>query len=297
MLKTRRFILQTTAAALTASPPLALASPGSDKAFGGAALGHAIRQAEVASLGRLGVSVLDTANGARFAWRGDERFPLCSTFKFLLCAAILSEVDAGRERLDRAVPIAAADLTGNSPVTGRHVGPQGLPVSALCEAAIIWSDNAAANLLLPIIDGPAGLTRYARALGDLQTRLDRNEPTLNEAIPGDPRDTTTPNAMLADLDRVLLGEALLPASKQRLIGWLIDCRTGGARLRAGAPPGWRIGDKTGTGRRGSTNDIAVLSPPRRAALIVTAYLTNTEASPQTCDAALAAVGRAVAAAI
>ena len=285
------------AAGLAAAPASARAKPGPATDFGGEALRQAVRAAEADAGGRLGVAVLDTASGARFAWRGDERFAMCSTFKLLMVAAVLARVEAGHERLDRRLAVTAPDLTGYAPVTEKHVGPEGLSVAELCEAAMVWSDNGAASLLLPTIGGPDGLTRFARGLGDSATRLDRPEPALNDAVRGDARDTTTPRAMLADLDAILLGAALASASRQRLTGWMTDCRTGVHRLRAGLPPGWRIGHKTGTGDHGSTNDIAILWPPGRAPLLVTAYLTDTQAPTDRCEAALAAVARAVAAAV
>lgn len=254
-----------------------------------------MRDAEQQGGGRLGVAVLDTATGRRAAWRGDERFPLTSTFKFVLAAAVLEQVDAGRERLDRRLPVAQSDLVPHAPVTGQHVGPAGLTIEELCAATMIWSDNPAANLLLPLVGGPAGLTAFARALGDTSFRLDRIEPTLNEATPGDERDTTTPLAMLHALDRLLLDEVLSPASRARLTEWLVGCRTGDEKLRAGLPPGWRCGDKTGGGGHGTTNDIAICWPPGRPPILVASYLTQSVLPLAARNAALAAVGRAVAA--
>lgn len=187
-----------------------------------------------------------------------------------------ANADAGRLKLDRRLPIRKEDLLPNSPTTEQHVGPAGLSVGELCQATMIFSDNAAANLLLPLIGNPAGLTRFARSIGDAHTRLDRNEPELGTAIPGDPRDTTTPAAMARDMQRLLLGDALKPASRERLIGWLLDNRTGGKRLRAGLPSDWRVGDKTGKGDHASTNDIAIVWPPGRAPLILTCYFTDSK---------------------
>ena len=231
--------------------------------FGGEPFAQAVRAAEAQGGGRLGVAVLDTETGRRFAWRSDERFPLTSTFKFVLAGAVLAEVDRDRERLDRRIAIAPSDLVEYAPVTGKRVGAEGLTVAELCEAAVVWSDNPAANLLLPLVGGPAGLTGFARRLGDDRFRLDRMETALNEAAPGDPRDTTTPQAMLGDLDRLLLGDVLSPASRVRLTDWLIACRTGDQKIRAGLPKDWRCGDKTGGGGYGTNNDIAILWPPGR----------------------------------
>jgi beta-lactamase class A len=252
---------------------------------------------EQESGGRLGVAALDTATGARALHRADERFPMCSTFKLLAAGAILARVDAGRERLDRRIRFETSDLMEYSPITKERVGGDGMSLAELCEAAITVSDNTAANLLLAALGGPAGVTAYARALGDAVTRLDRIEPDLNEAIPGDPRDTTTPVAMLANLHALVLGEALSAASRARLGGWLIGCKTGDARLRAGLPTGWRVGDKTGSGGRGSTNDIGIAWPPQRAPIVIAAYLTETSKPDGQRNATLAAVGRAVASAL
>jgi beta-lactamase class A len=232
----------------------------SGSAFGGQAFAEAIRVAEAQGGGRLGVAVLDTETGSRFAWRGEERFPFASTFKFVLAAAVLAEVDAGRESLDRRVPIAATDMVTYAPVTEKHIGA-GLTVAELCEATVVWSDNPAANLLLPIVGGPAGLTRFARMIGDEQFRLDRIETALGEGTPGDPRDTTTPLAMVGDLERLLLGDVLAPASRRMLTDWLVACRTGDETIRAGLPEDWRAGDKTGSAGYGTRNDIAIIWPP------------------------------------
>jgi beta-lactamase class A len=260
-------------------------------------LGGDIARVEIESGGRLGVAVLDTLTDARFGHRADERFPLCSTFKLLAAAAVLARVDAKQEHLDRRVEFAAADVVVNSPVTKDHVGPPGMSLEELCEAAMTMSDNTAGNLLLASLGGPQGLTAYARALGDTVSRLDRIEPELNEAMPGDMRDTTTPAAMAANMRALALDKALSAVSREQLVRWLIANKTGDTRLRAGLPAGWRVGDKTGAGEHGTTNDLGVFWPPDRAPVIVSIYLTQTSASPAQRNATLAAVGRAVASAL
>ncbi|WP_409999080.1 class A beta-lactamase [Bradyrhizobium sp. SZCCHNPS1003] len=247
--------------------------------------------------GRLGVALLDTASGALNGHRLDERFPMCSTFKALLAAAILTKVDAGAEQLSRRLPITQADILSYAPVTKLHVGTSGLSIGELCEATVTLSDNTAANLLLATLGGPAGLTRTIRGFGDAITRLDRTEPDLNESVPGDSRDTTTPAAVAQTLAKLTSGNALSAASRDVLNGWLIACKTGGAKLRAGLPGEWRIGDKTGAGERGSSNDVAVIWPTGRAPVVVSSYLTETKASDDKRNAVHAAVGRAVASAL
>ena len=252
------------------------------------------REIEAASGGRLGVAVLDTGSGKRAAYRDEERFPMASTFKTLAVAAVLARVDRGVERLDRRIPFGKADLLDYAPVTTARVGEGGMTLGELCEAAITDSDNTAANLILATYGGPAGLTDYLRSIGDPTTRLDRFELELNEALPGDPRDTTTPAAMLGTLQVLLLGDALSAASRERLIGWLVANKTGNERLRAGLPAGWRVGDKTGSGYRGTTNDVAIVWPPNRAPLLVAAYLTGSAATFAARNATIADVGRVVA---
>ena len=244
--------------------------------------------------GRLGVAVRDTGSGLSFAYRGAVRFPLCSTFKLLLTAAVLLRVDQDHERLSRVIRYGEAQLLEYAPITRARVAEGGLSIGDLCAAAMTFSDNTAANLLLESIGGPAGLTRYLRSWGDSQTRLDRNEPTLNEALPGDLRDTTTPAAMLGDLETLLLGAALLPSSRDQLAGWLVANTTGHARLRAGFPATWRVGDKTGTGEHGATNDVAIVWPPSSPPLLIAAYLVDSSANIDARNRALAEVGSVVA---
>jgi beta-lactamase class A len=251
-----------------------------------------LKRIEAGSGGRLGVAIFDTQAQAGAGYRTGERFPMCSTFKVLACSAVLKRVDGGQERLDRRIFIEAKDVVpGSSRINAPAI--EGLTLGELCEAAMIYSDNTAANLILAGLGGPAGVTAFARTIGDTQTRLDRNEPALNDSIPGDPRDTTTPAAMVKNLLTLLLGNALASKSREQLAQWLIANKTGDTRLRAGLPAGWRIGDKTGTGERGSTNDIAIAWPPKRQPVLIAAYLTETTASAEKRNATLAAVGRAM----
>jgi beta-lactamase class A len=261
--------------------------------IGGASLMRAIADIENQSGGRLGVAVHDTATGHRFEYRADERFPLCSTFKLLLAAAVLHNVDRGAEKLERALRIGAGDLVDYSPFTQTRVGKTAT-VGELCEAAMTLSDNAAANLLLPTIGGPAGLTAFTSSIGDQTTRLDRNEPALNSAIADDPRDTTAPNAMIANLHSLLIDAELKAGSRTQLQSWLLANKTGGQRLRAGLPSDWQVGDKTGSGMNGSTNDIASCWPPKRAPLLIASYLTGSKLDSAGRDAIHVRVASAIA---
>lgn len=296
---------------------IAMVAPGRAGAFGktiktgaasqgrGLARADAIRrrlsEIEVASGGRLGVSIVDTTSGLHAGLRSDERFPMCSTFKLLVAGAVLARTDRGDEDLQRRVVFSQSDVVSNSPATSRHTreltGNAGMSVAELCKAAITLSDNTAANLLLATFGGPAGLTAFARGLGDGITRLDRIEPTLNEGTPGDLRDTTTPNAMLGNLRELLLGERLSPASRAQLLAWLAANETGGARIRAKLPKDWGVGDKTGTGDHGTANDVAILWPPGRGPILVTVYLTETDGDATRSNAAIAEAGALVVASI
>jgi beta-lactamase class A len=224
--------------------------------------------------GRLGVAAVNIRSGARLSYRAAERFAMCSTFKLALAAAVLARVEAGGVKLDQSVTFTRADLVANSPVTARHVDEGALPLQTMLQATIEVSDNTAANQLLGILGGPRGLTRFLRGLGDARTRLDRIEPALNSNLPGDARDTTTPSAMLADMNELLFGSALSGESRERLLTWLRQCRTGRERLRAALPGGWQAADKSGTGERGAVNDLAVFWPPDGAAILVACYMSG-----------------------
>jgi beta-lactamase class A len=244
--------------------------------------------------GRIGVAAFDTSNGKRLDYRADERFPMCSTFKFLAAAGVLKRVDEKKEKLDRFVPYGAKEILEYAPVTKEHLKDGGMTLGALCAAAIEQSDNTAGNLLLNAIGGPARLTNFVRTLGDRVTRLDRFEPELNSAIPGDERDTTTPAAICLDMQRLLLGDALSEASRRQLEDWLQRNETGGPMIRAGVPKNWIIGDKTGRGANGATNDIAIIRPPDRAPILVAIHSVGSTATANDRAAAIAEVAKIVA---
>jgi beta-lactamase class A len=278
----------------------AFLSSGAALAAGGFELD--MRRLEAATHGRLGVAVIDTATGATTTYRGDEPFPMCSTFKIIAVGAVLRRVDTGADSLDRHVAYGQSDLLEYAPVTRKHVAEGFMTLGALCEAAIVYSDNTAANLIVHSLGGPPGVTQYARSLGDPVTRLDRVEPELNTGIPGDPRDTTSPLAIARDAQVLVLGDALSHASRERLSGWLVGSQTGLNQIRAGIPATWRAGDKTGLGGQKNAigdsdtrNDVAVLWPPNRPPLVVAAYLTGCQLPAEQRDATLKSVGAAVAA--
>ena len=250
---------------------------------------------EARSQGRLGLHVLDTASGAEAGWRSDERFPMCSTFKTLLAARVLHLVQAGEIKLGRKLYYSPSELVPWSPVSGKRAGANGgMTVQDLCEAAVVVSDNTAANVLLQATGGPAALTQWLRTLGDDTTRLDRNEPTLNAAITGDERDTSTPTAMLNTLQKLLLGDVLEGFGRALLQQWLMDSRTGDKRLRAGMPSEWSVGGKTGTGENGTACDSIIIWPtPQSAPVLVTAYLTGSKLDAAGREEMLAQAGEVV----
>jgi len=245
--------------------------------------------------GRIGIAVFDTAGGRVFEYHAQDRFLMCSTFKFLAAAAVLKRIDQKQEHLDRRISYTAADLLEWAPIAREHLREGSMTLDALCAAAIEYSDNTAGNLLLQTIGGPAKLTDYVRSLGDNVTRLDRVEPDLNTAIKGDERDTTSPAAMLGDIKRLLLEDRLSPESRERLTNWLVANTTGAKRLRSGLPPMWRIGDKTGTGENGAMGDIAIAWPPNRAPILIAVYLADSTASVETLNEVFVETARVIAA--
>jgi beta-lactamase class A len=236
-------------------------------------LSAALSRLERTNGGRLGVAVLDTVTGERSGYRADERFPMCSTFKFLLASAVLQRVDLHKETLDRPITIPPKPLIFNSPLTEPHAGGT-MTIAELCHASLTRSDNTAANLLLETLGGPAGVTNFSRSIGDQITRLDRTETALNESLAGDPRDTTSPMAMANDLKLVLFGNLLSTASDKQLISWMGSATSGLDRLRANLPTDWRAVDKTGSNGEHTSNDIGVFWPPNGAPVAVTAYITQ-----------------------
>ncbi|MCE1186427.1 MAG: class A beta-lactamase [Rhodocyclales bacterium] len=258
---------------------------------------HAIcRELERQSGGRLGVYLYDgrasTKNEQEFLYNGETRFPMCSIFKWLLAAAVLRRVESGQDRLDRKLRFSRQDLLEYSPTTEAHADGPGMSLAQLCEGAVADSDNTAANLLLDALGGLPEFNAFLRAQGDSVTRLDRLEPMLNEARPGDPRDTSTPAAMGANLRRLLLGDGLSPASRQQLKDWMLSTRTSGARLRADLETGWQLADKTGTGGNGTTNDVGIYWTPTGEPIVLCVFLTAALSDRAAQSATIAAIGRA-----
>jgi beta-lactamase class A len=267
---------------------LAASTPGSTSDFA-----NRILSVEKRTGARIGVAALDTASGKRLDYRSEERFPMCSTFKFLAAAAVLKRVDDRQEKLDRFISYGAKDILEYAPVTKAHLKEGGMTLDGLCAAAIEQSDNTAGNLLLGAIGGPVGLTKFARSIGDETTKLDRKEPELNSAIPGDERDTTSPVAMCADMQRLLLGNVLFESSRHQLEDWLQHNETGALMIRAGVPKTWTVGDKTGRGANGATNDVAIVRLPGRPPILVAIYTIGSTSSADDRAATVAEAARVV----
>ncbi|WP_454852160.1 class A beta-lactamase [Rhizobium binxianense] len=290
MLLSRRHAL---AGSLLAIPTLATFS-GEGQAQDGQPGEAALAGLERRHPGRICVSILDLASGKRIEHRADERILMCSTFKALAAALVLARVDKGEEKLDRRIRFSKKELVAGSPATKPRAGGSGMTVAEICDAAVTLSDNTAGNLLLASFGGPAALTAFCRSLGDAISRLDRTETALNtHDEPDDIRDTTTAAAMAENLRKLLFTGVLSGASRSRLAAWLITNRTGDARLRAGLPKTWLVGDKTGTNgdEDGNANDIAVIWPPDRAPIIVTAYCEIPAIAADERNAIIAEIGR------
>ncbi|MFJ4801538.1 class A beta-lactamase [Streptomyces murinus] len=221
---------------------------------------------------RLGVYARNVRTGQVLAHRAGERFAMCSVFKAFAAAAVLRD-EARCAPMDKVIHYPPHDLLPNSPRTEENQAT-GMAMAEVCAAAIQYSDNAAGNLLLRQLAGPAGLTRFFRSLGDEVSRLDRWEPELNTAIPGDPRDTTSPEALARSIERLALGRALAAPDRERFVTWLKGNTTSGARFRAGLPEGWTIADKTGTGDYASANDIGVAWTTRRTPVVLAVLSTK-----------------------
>lgn len=267
---------------------LGAAMPASGQAADGEIIAAAKRLEQKLGM-RVGLSVIDTGRGTVVAYRETERFAMASTFKSLACAAALSGGDAVLEQTTR---ITKADLRPHSPVTETRLGAS-LSARELCEITLRTSDNAAANAILKVLGGPAEVTSFLRGIGDTTTRLDRYEPELNEATPGDPRDTTTPQAMAQTLERLLVGAALAPAARDQLDAWMSANAVADGLLRSRLPKGWQIADRSGAGGHGTRGVIAVVRPPGAQPLVIAIYMDGKTHPLKTRDAAIAEIGAAV----
>lgn len=256
-----------------------------------------VRTVESRLGGRIGISIHDTGSGQRWEYRSDERFPLSSTFKPFACAAVLSRIENGSERLHRVIEITEEDIVTYSPVTETRVTTVGMTIAELCEATITLSDNTAGNLILESVGGPKAFTDYLRSIGDETTRLDRWETDLNEGKPGDKRDTTTPRAATTSLDRLLLGSTLSESSREQLTTWMENDKVADALLRSVLPETWRIADKTGAGGHGARSIIAVIWPPAENPILISIYMAESDASFAERNEAIAEIGAAIVTAV
>ena len=228
---------------------------------------------EASSGGRIGVSALNTATNTRIQYRAKERFPFCSTSKVIGVSAILKQSMTDSRLLQQKLTYKKEDLVAYSPITEKHLA-DGMTIFNLCAAAITQSDNTEMNKQIKKLGGLEAVTAFARSIGDNTFRLDRWEPKLNSAIPGDLRDTSTPAAMERSLQQLALSDALALPQRKQLQTWLKSNVTGNYRIRAGLPKAWIVGDKTGTGDYGTTNDIGIIWPPKRSPIVVAIYFTQ-----------------------
>ncbi|MFE9683353.1 class A beta-lactamase [Streptomyces sp. NPDC006285] len=295
-------------AAAAAPSAYSAAKTGAASKEGAAAKGNPTRPAVVKALAelerahgaRLGVHARNTVTGETVRYRADETFPMCSVFKTLAAAAVLRDLDRRGEFLELRIRYTAQDLedAGGSPVTGRPDNlAGGMTVAALCHAAIAHSDNAAANLLLRELGGPTAVTRFCRSIGDTTTRLDRWEPALNSAEPWRTTDLTSPGAIGRTYGRLVLGDALVPRDRRQLTEWLLANTTSTDRFRAGLPADWALGDKTGTGRYGTTNDVGVAWTPDGAPVVLAVLSTTSDPDAPKDDELVARSAELLAAAL
>lgn len=242
---------------------------------------------------RVGFAAYNLETGQRWEYNADQLFAMSSTFKTLACASLLQRVDEGNEQLERRVKVSASDIVTYSPVTEAYADNREISLFELCEATMTTSDNTAANLILQAIGGPQAVTEFVRELGDSVTRLDRWETELNEATPHDERDTSTPNAMVSNLEKLVVGNALSPQSKNQLREWLVNNEVADGLFRSHMPDEWVIGDRTGAGGFGSRSITAVIWPPEREPTIVAFYITETDASFEERNSAIAELGSVI----
>ncbi|MEV7443799.1 class A beta-lactamase [Streptomyces sp. NPDC091204] len=302
MEQTRRAVLTLGAgAALAAALPAGVAHAAPHGGDGGE--GQVVRQLRALEReygARLGAYARDTATGRTVVYRADELFPMCSLFKTMAAAAVMRDLDRDGAFLTRRIHYTQDEVTaaGGGSVTERPENiAGGLTVAELCSAAIAQSDNAAANLLLRELGGPTAITDFCLSVGDRTTRLDRWEPALNSAEPSRVTDTTSPRAIGRTYGRLVLGDALAPRHRELLTRWLLANTTSGDRFRAGLPVDWVIGDKTGSGSYGTSNNVGIAWPPGRPPVVLSVLTTRPEAAAPRADALVAKAAGTLAAAL
>lgn len=285
----RRRIVLATGIALLCPTSLLLAAPAASPQ-------QQLLALEQAAGGRLGVSAVNPRTGASIGHRADERFPMCSTFKAMLAAAILDRQTRQPGLLAQRLQYQQSELVTYSPITEKHLA-DGMTVAELCAATLQYSDNSAANFLMKLLGGPQAVTAFARSIGDQVFQLERWETELNSAIPGEVRDTTSPAASTRSLQQLLLGNSLPAPQRQQLENWMLGNTTGDKRIRAGVAAGWRVADKTGSGAYGSVNDIGVAWSPDGTPLVIAVYYTREVKNAPTNQDIITAATRIVAAAL
>ena len=277
---------------LIAALPVLTAAPALAAADRFAALRRAIAQIERSAGGPIGIALIDTHTGEGFNHLANNRFPLCSTFKLLLAARLLHGADRQEWTMSERLPVSKADMLFNAPFTQKRIGGSA-SLLELAEAMAVLSDNPAANIAIARIGGPAALTSWLRAIGDQVTRLDRVEPDMNNETPRDPRDTTTPAAMLATCRRLVEGRILSPAARAQLFAWMAASRTADTMIRAALPPGWKEANKTGAGSWQARNIVSVITPPGRKPIWLAAYLFAAKSELEERNRQFVPLGRAI----
>jgi beta-lactamase class A len=251
---------------------------------------HKFMQLEKKFDARLGVYAIDTGTNRTVVYRPDERFAYTSTYKALAAGAVLQQNSI--DELDRVITYTKDDLVTYSPITEQHVDT-GMTLREISDAAIRYSDNTAGNLLFQELGGPDGFENALRQIGDHVTEADRFETDLNSAIPGDIRDTSTARALATNLKAFTVNDVLPVDKRTILTDWMRGNTTGDELIRAGAPKGWEVGDKSGAGDYGTRNDIAIIWPPNRDPIII-AILSSRDTEDATYDNELIAKAAKVA---
>ena len=248
------------------------------------------REIEKETGGRLGVALIDSKGALLLGFNRDDRFAMCSTFKAPLAAAVLMGAESGKFGLEGQVAFSKSDLQEYAPVVKANMKRGRMSMAELAEAAVEVSDNSAANLLLPFVGGPEGLTAFMRSHGDAVSRLDRNEPDLNENAEGDVRDTTSPAAMAGLMARLIFQD-MQPDSAKRMREWLNGSSTGDRRIKAGLPEGWTSGGKTGSCGT-AFNDVALVKAPSGEEYVLAIFLDRPTVDAKAADSAIAQAARA-----
>lgn len=250
--------------------------------------------------GHVGIGVALVGNDEAVIVGGDRRYPMQSVFKLPIGMAVLAAVDRGELALDQRVAVTPADFVSDrqhSPIRDRHPDGVELTVSELLRAAASGSDGTAADVLLDLLGGPAGVEAFLREIGVEGVDVRATEKDMGRDYDAQYRNGAAPAGAIEMLRALDAGRGLSPESHALLLRLLTKTTTGRNRLRGRLPEGTPVAHKTGTSRArdgltAATNDVGLITLPDGRRLAIAVFVSDSPADDATRERVIADVARA-----